>query len=246
MSLATNTLGANQVPVTIVSDPITASNQQNVISAPGDAKSLSGLYASLSAELQVLLNAGGTYDIRRSAVGTVGVPVTNTEGTKPTYSCAISAYAAYATPTDMFVLVGSGTKTVRVTRVSIAGAATAGIIEDILLIKRTTADTTGTASQPAIAQHDSNDAAASAVVNLYSVIPGGLGTGVNVRSGKLQFGELGAAGVPAAPALVWDFTNRNSKGLVLRGVAQCLALNFGGAAWPSGGVLDIDIEFTEE
>jgi hypothetical protein len=241
MSLATNTVGANQVPVTILSDPITASNQQNVIAAAGDSKSLSGLYASLSAETQILLNAGGTYDIRRSAVGTVGVPVTNTEGTKATYSCAVIGYTAYATPTDLLVLVGSASKTVRVTRFTVSGTATSAISEDIQLIKRTAADTTGTSSQPSIAQHDSNDSAASAVVNLYSVIPGGLGTGVNVRSARLNLGATGAAGT-----VVWDFTTRNSKGIVLRGVAQCVALNFNGAAWPSGGTLDIDVEWTEE
>jgi len=38
----------------------------------------------------------------------------------------------------------------------------------------------------------------------------------------------------------------NSKGLVLRGVAQQYALNWGGAAVPGGTSLAVDWEFTEE
>jgi hypothetical protein len=246
MPLATVTLGANLGQVFVVSDPSAASQQMNVIAASGDAKSIAGQYAALIAQIQLLQNAAGTFDLKRAAVGTTGIDAVNSEGTKATYSCGAIADAAYATPTDLVTLVGSATKTVRVLRVSVSGAATAGIIEDIQLIKRTTANTAGTASQPAIAAHDSNDAAASAVVNQYSVIPSGLGAGVNVRVGKLNMGELGAAGVPSAPPLIWDFTTRNGKGLVLRGIAQCLALNWNGAAWPSGGVIDYDIEWTEE
>ena len=56
--------------------------------------------------------------------------------------------------------------------------------------------------------------------------------------------NLGAAG--AAGSIVWDFTNRNEKAIVLRGVARNLSLNWGGAAVPSGTVCSIDISFSEE
>ncbi len=246
MPIDSATVGANQRLIQIVGDPLLAGNQQNIVTGTGDGKNLAGLYAALVAGLPLLENAGGTFDLQRAAIGTTGVAAVSTESTKATYSSAVIDYAAYATPTDMFVLVGSATKLVRVLRVAVSGVATAGIIEDLQLIKRTAADTTGTASQPAIAQHDSNDAAASAVVNLYSVIPGGLGAGVNVRAGKLNLGTAGSSGAIAAPALVWDFTTRNGKGLVLRGIAQCLALNWNGAAVPAGLSLNIDVEWSEE
>jgi hypothetical protein len=241
MPIDAASVGANQRQIMIIGDPTSAGNQQNIILAAGDGKFVAGQYAGLIVSVPVLENAATSLDIQRAAVGTTGVAAVSTESTKATYSCGVIGYAGYATPTDLFVLVGSATKVIRVLRFSVSGTATAAISEDIQLVKRTAADTTGTASQPAIAQHDSNDAAASAVVNLYSVIPGGLGAGVNVRTARLNLGVTGAAGTVA-----WDFTNRNGKGIVLRGIAQCLALNWNGAAVPAGINLDIDVEFTEE
>jgi hypothetical protein len=234
-------VGANQRQIVIVGDPVTAANQQNVVTAAGDARSIAGLYAQLGVNVPILENSSGTWDLQRAAIGTTGIAAHNSEGTKATYSCGVIGYAAYATPTDLLTLVGSGTKVVRVTRVAVSAFATAAITEALQLIKRTAANTGGTASQPSIAQHDSNDGVPTAVVNLYSVVPSGLGAGVNVRAQEINLGATGAGG-----SVIWDFTVRNGKGIVLRGVAQCLALNWDGAAWPSGGTMAIDVEWTEE
>lgn len=234
-------VGANTRLIQIVGDPITAGNQQNILTASGDGKSLAGLFAALCLNVRALQNAGGTFDLQRAAIGTVGIPAVSTEGTKPTYSSGIVAYTPYATATDFWTLVGSATKTVRVLRISITGFATSAISVDLQLIKRTAANTGGTLAQPAIAQHDSNDAAPTAVVNTYSVIPSGLGAGVNARAAKLNLGATGASGI-----MTWNFGNLNDRALVLRGVAQCLALNWNGAAVPAGTLLDIDVEWSEE
>jgi hypothetical protein len=55
---------------------------------------------------------------------------------------------------------------------------------------------------------------------------------------------LGAAG--AAGEVVWDFTLRNSKALVLRGTSEGIAINWNGAAVPSGTSLTIEIEWVED
>jgi hypothetical protein len=175
-------------------------------------------------------------------VGTTGVPAVSTESSKATYSAGILGFTPVATLTDFFQITGSATKTVRVLRISISGFATAAITEDVQLLKRSTASTGGTPTPATIVPHDSNDAAGTAVVNSFAANPSPLGTLTGmVRAAKLNLGATGAAGV-----ITWDFTTRNSKGLVLRGVAQQLALNWNGAAVPAGTLLDIDVEFSEE
>ena len=240
MPLGTTSVGSNQLLDLILADPNNATNLASVL-ALGDATNLTGLYAALSQKVDLLLNTGGTYDRARSAPGTTGIPSTNCEGTKATYSCGTGGFTPAATATDFFTIVGSATKTVRVTRVTISGFATSAITEEILLIVRTTANSAGTKTTPTIAQHDQNDSAATAVVNLYSVNPTLGSSGGVLRQAKLNCGATGAAG-----QIVWDFTNRNSKGIVLRGIAQTLCLNYNGAAVPSGMSLAIDCEFTEE
>lgn len=240
MPLDSVAVGANQRQILVQGDPISAANQQNIVSAPGDGKLLGGLFAGLEVCVPVLMNAAGSLDIQRSAVGSVGIAAVSTEGVKATYSSGFT-YTPYAVATDFVTLVGSGTKLIRITRIAVSGFATAAISVDLVLIKRTAANTAGTLAQPAIAQHDSNDAAPAAVVNTYSVIPGSLGAGVITRVAKLNLGATGAAGL-----IVWDFGTRNGRGLVLRGIAQCLSLNWNGAAVPAGTLLDIDVEWTEE
>ncbi len=240
MPLATLTVGSADDLIVLVGDPSAASQKQSVPGV-GDTQNFSALYAALTQNLPMLLNAGGTFDRARSAIGTTGIPAVNTEGSKATYSVGVKAFTPVATATDFWTIVGSATKTGRLLRLKITGVANAAISEDIQLIKRTTANSGGTAAQPAIMQHDSNDAAPTCVVNTYSVNPTtGTGAGVG-RSEKLNLGVTGSAG-----SIEWDWTTRNGKGLVLRGIAEAYCLNYGGAAIPAGMLIDIDCEFSEE
>lgn len=241
MSIATQTVGSTDRLIQLIGDPTTAANLTSVLTI-ADARSLSGLYAMVGQNTPLLLNASGTYDIQRSTVGTTGIPVTNTEGTKATYSAATTAFTPAATATDFFTVLGSGTKTVRILRVAINGICTSGgASPDIILIKRITADSGGTAAAITASQHDSNDAAPTAVISTYSVNPTLGTTGGVIRAQKLNLGAVGSAG-----QLIWDFTTRNGKGIVLRGVTQLAALNFNGASVPGGMAVDIEVEWTEE
>jgi hypothetical protein len=123
----------------------------------------------------------------------------------------------------------------------VSGIATAAATRDLQLIKRTTASTGGTPTAATLGQHDSNDAAPTAVVNSFAANPTTGTPGGVLRAVAQNLGAAGSAGV-----VEWTFSTRNSKGLVLRGVAQSLNLNWNGAAVPSGTLLDIDVEFTEE
>ncbi len=244
MPLDTQTVGANQRSIVVVGDPSQASQLQSVLSL-ADAQSLSGKYVAVIGGVPWLLNASGLFDQQRSAIGTTGVAAVSTESSKTCYSVGYSAFTPAATATDIWQVVGSATKTVRVLRIAISGVATAAIAINLELIRRSTATTGATPTALTVSQHDSNDAAPTALVNALTV-NGTLGsTGGVLRSQRLNLGAVGAAGIVGAP-LIWDFSTRNSKGIVLRGVAQQVALSWGGAAIPSGTLLCIDCEFSEE
>jgi hypothetical protein len=173
------------------------------------------------------------------------VAVSQVGGQKATYTYSIVATAPYATPTDWIVLRGSATKLVKVVRFSFSGVATAATSIVFTLQKHTTANTSGTATQPAPMLHDSSDAAASAVIELYSVAPT-ITAGLPFRTIRYDL-----AVVPAASAVVTDrfveyYGLHLEEPLTLRGVAQEMAVNFAGAAIPSGGLYDLSITWTEE
>lgn len=234
-------VGSNLRSIVVIGDPSTAAQMQSVL-ALGDSKNLAGSNAGLVGSVNWLQNASGLYEIQRSAAGAVGIPVVNMEGTKPTYSCGVLGFTPVATPTDFWQILGSATKVVRVLRISLSGVATSGATVATQLIARSTASTGGTPSPQTAMHHDSNDSAPTAVVNTFAANPSPLGTSAGV--GRAQALNLGAAG--SAGLVVWDFTTRNGRGLVLRGVAQSLNLNWNGAAVPAGTLLNIDVEFTEE
>ena len=163
------------------------------------------------------------------------------------YRYAGAALAPVATPTDVIVIMGSATKTVWVKRIKITGAATAAGTMPILAVRRSDAGTVGSAVLTGItgAKIDSTQDAATGVVSTvgtanYTTVGTTAG---NVASGRLQMTAL-ATGLAAFP-VVWEFASREDKGIALRGILQFLCVNLAGAALPSGGVIDYEIE-TEE
>ncbi|MBV8656613.1 MAG: hypothetical protein JO142_02200 [Burkholderiales bacterium] len=188
-----------------------------------------------------VLNGAGTLDRLRAAPGTLGALAVSTDGVKATYGVVGVAATPAAAATDFVTLSGSASKTVRVKRVAVSGLATTAGTMDVSLVKRTAANTAGTSSAPTIGQHDSTDAAATAAVAQYSVNPTGVGTGVAIKNQKLNFGLAGASGT-----IVWDFSTRNDKAVVLRGASQFLAINLNGQAVPAGGSISYEIEWEED
>ncbi len=165
----------------------------------------------------------------------------------PTYRYAGVALAPVATPTDVIVIKGSATKTLIVKLVKLTGAATAAGNMSATLVRRADAGTVGSAVLTAVtaAKSDSTQSAATGVVSTvgtanYTTVGTTAG---NVGSGRLQMTAL-ATGL-GVPPLVWDFATRDSKGIYLRGILEFLCINLGGAAIPSGGVIDYEIEIEE-
>lgn len=163
---------------------------------------------------------------------------------KAAYSCVVNDITPVATATDFLVLVGSATKTIRLTLVRLMADATAVGVLDFYGYKRTAANTGGTATQPSITTHDSNDAAATAVVNLYSANPT-VGAGILARADHYALPAAGTTGYPFDP-IIWDFGTRGAREIVLRGVAQSFAVSFNGEVIPAGCNVYVNLEWTEE
>jgi hypothetical protein len=226
-------------------DPSAASQLASVLAATGDGLSFAGLYAGLVQQIGRLLNAGGTHDVQRAAPGATGVPAVNTEGTRRTFSAGASGFTPVATPTDFAGVIGSATATVRVLRVTLSGVATAATPVATLLIKRSTANSGSTPVALTKVPHDSNNSPApSCTVTTYTATNPTTGTAAGTPRAKYL--NLGAAAGGVAGEIVWDFTTRNGQGMVLRGVAEGLFLNWGGAAVPAGTILNFDFECSEE
>ena len=163
-----------------------------------------------------------------------------------TYHAFGTGYTAYATPTDMLVLKGSATKIVRVQSFILFAQSTAAALSNVDFIKRSAANTGGTASQPTINKLDSADGAATAVLDLYSVIPASLGAGVTLYR---QTSLTGATTAPPVGFTLASGFNPNGISLIkpvtLRGVAESLAINWGGAALPAGFTAHWQATWTE-
>lgn len=161
----------------------------------------------------------------------------------PTYSASFSALAVPQTGAgDAVCLVGSATKTITVTRVAFNGIK--ATVDKVVanLVKRTIANTGGTSSSATIASMDSNNAAATAVLKGYTVIPTP-GAGINLRAAGVAF-PAASASVPT----VWDFNPAMNlaQPITLRGVAQSLCINFPAAFATDGPALDADFSWTEK
>lgn len=163
------------------------------------------------------------------------------DGTKLSYSAAVTGVASAAAATDIFLISGSGTKTIRVKRIGLSATqTTAGEINAIVL-KRSTADSAGTAAT--LVPHDSTNSAATAVVQSFTVNPTA-GTLVgNVRS--VKFFAPAAASTSAPSITDFSFGDTFSQAIVLRGTAQQLCINLNGAT-VAGGSFSFYVEWTEE
>jgi hypothetical protein len=174
-------------------------------------------------------------------IGTVNA--VSVDNPAATYSASAVAFVPAAAATDVFVIKGSASKTIKITRVEFAVTTTAGSggLISAQLIKRSTANTGGTSVTNTATPHDSNNAAATAVVTHYTANPATVGTAV----GTLRAIRAEAYNTGIAPTYtIWDFGNRPGQAIYLRGVNEFVTLNFGGATI-TGPIACINIEWTE-
>lgn len=174
-----------------------------------------------------------------------GQQYANIEGQKASFSAAVNAHAPAATPTDWFTLQGSATKTIRITRIKIRARATAANQYRISVKKYSVFLTGGTPAAVTAVAHDSGDSAATAAVQTWA---GGLPTpGTLVGAIEDESVPMSVLGTPVFDGpVLYDYAVRPSRAIVLRGIAQYVALNSAGVALPAGSVFDVKFEWTEE
>lgn len=194
--------------------------------------------ASDSTGQSKIVDSAGT---NQAGVNTLRQVLIDTTGLKATYGVTVPLTAVAATPTDMFCLVGSGSKTVKVIGGTGSTNGGASVPSPNNWVKRSAANTGGTTTSPTIVSFDSSNAAATATVLLYSTNPGALGAGtVLVRStannSATGFGANTTANLGGGAI---------SQPITLRGTAELYCFN-GGADATTANVGISSFFWTEE
>ncbi len=160
------------------------------------------------------------------------------EGANPTWFWSFPDIALAATPTDVFTLFGSATKTIKIVRaeVYISGATGAAAVADVQALKRTTVNTGGTSTAATVVGADSADGAstvATATGLYYTANPSTLGTSAGAfRIAKAAYATPGATvGNGAVSSFLWNFNEMGagSKLPTLRGTSQGFCINLNGS-----------------
>lgn len=159
------------------------------------------------------------------------------------YHGAFKGLVPAASATDVLVIVGSATKTVRVKRITLTGIATAAGTFHAVLIRRSADDTAGTSTNATAVPREPGAVAATAVIRGYTGNPSALGTAVGTIAAQyMGFGT--AATQLAAPPTVFDFGESADDRVTLRAATDLLALNLD-AQTITGGLIDATVEWAE-
>lgn len=157
---------------------------------------------------------------------------------RPASYVASKSFAGSST-TDNAVLPGNASNTVLVTRVLVTCTQTTAGIVTLSVIKRSAADTSGTSSAFTVVPDDSTFASGVSAPLSYT----GTGPTAGTAVGNVDTAQFGCnASTTAGPNDIY-ILDRRLKPIVLRGTAQQLALNFGGAI--TGGTLTVTYEYEE-
>lgn len=193
------------------------------------------------------VQVGGTDGTNARAIGvnSVNQVLVNTQGQRATYRCAALALATVTAATDIAILPGSASKTVRVTRVGIGLTIdTAAQYVNVNLVKRSAADTGGTSGAMTVALMDSTNGPTTVSPLSFTGNPSlGAATNGGVIAAARYFAALSGTAAPTTQ-LVFEFGTANGQAVVLRGVAEGLAINLGTTS--NSGVADLYYEWTEE
>lgn len=203
---------------------------------------LAGLALIASAALVVNAQVPGV----NSTLNSVFTLAYDNSTMKPTYSASADITLA-AMATDVCTLTGSATRNVRVRRVLLTGTANAVSNNITAIVKRSSANSGGTATTPTVVPYDSvrslgGAQAATAVLRAYTVNPT-LGTAVgNAAEALINFGD--ATTGPVQGITEFKFGELGSP-IVLRGTAQVMSVHMGSQTITSGRLV-CTIEWTEE
>lgn len=175
-----------------------------------------------------------------------GVEIKNPQQLVTYNAWTASAVTPPATPSDVFSITGSASKTLKIYRMSISTLqATAGV-NNWFILKRSTANTGGTSAAVTAVPNDSNDAAASGTVLQYTANPTVGSLVGTVWSGRINSPAAGTAGVAGNLVTQVDFVSLFGRPIILRGTGQVLVWNFAGAALPTTMTFLAGVSWSEE
>lgn len=167
--------------------------------------------------------------------------LTVSSGYKAMYAVTATIDTSGAAVTDLMAIIGSSTKTIRINKIAISGRRSAAGAVEVLLVKRSSADTGGSVFTN-IASYSSLNPAVTAVVRQ---LPSGIGALVGIiRSTKLTVPLDTAFTGAAQMQYIWAF-KKPSQELVLRGTSECVAINLNSVA-VLGAIFAVWVEWTEE
>lgn len=170
----------------------------------------------------------------------------------PTYTANAIGIVPAATPTDIFCLTGSATRTIRVKRIRVTGTAGTAINITVNLTRHTVANTGGTAASttatglPTLVAMDSTFPTATATAVGYTANPTIDATAVNVTSQTMFLPVTSTASAAGIAVFAWDEGGPSVSPPVLRGVAQQFCVNLNGVTAPSSGVVAVTATYTEQ
>lgn len=222
----------------------------NILTDTGGSLLISGRAGNSAVRVgnPVLMGGGGVGGDANAyyiGVNSVNQQLVNTEGQKTTYRTTILGITNVNGAKDILGIIGSSTKTVRITKIRLSGAATAINNINVQINRYSTAITGGTPTTVTPTPLDSTNAAATAVVSWYAGVttPGTL-----VGTIDIDYLGLGAVGgTVMSPTVDFIFGKDNGQCSILRGVTQVMAVNLNAiATLPAGFVCDAVIEHTEE
>jgi hypothetical protein len=177
-------------------------------------------------------------------------PSITLDNARQTYRASAS-FTPFATAALALVtIIGSASKTVRVSRILIGGAATALADTLFRLTRVSVIGTGGTAVAPTVSKHDTNSAAATAVVQHYTTAAQSTGTVVSALSHWRQF--IATVTTPATAYTnptyqVFPEAGFSGQQLVLRGTSDMLQLeNLNAGNLGAATVLEYVVEWTED
>ena len=213
-----------------------AVNWQSNVFPPGSPQ---GMFNSLP----IVVPSGSAFILQ---VDNTGRLLVASEANKYTYRAAINTITPVATPTDFVQMIGSATMTCRLKKIKLTGIATTAGTMPVNIIRRSTLGTQGSAVVNAItpSKHDINHPSPTMSIGYVGTANW---TTVGSSAGLLAADRLllPLAGSISNPC-VFDLSFHEDMPILLRGTSDYVYVNLAGAAVPSGGVIDIEVEWEED
>lgn len=176
----------------------------------------------------------------------MGAPIVIEPPGARAFAAAVSGLVVAAAATDVWSITGGNANVSRILRLRISAIATAAQQLVVLMVKRSTPNTGGTATVPgAVALDSVETATAKSAVAAYTANPAALGTATPPTGGVLAALNL-QVGTAAAPGqeLVVDYTSVDAFQPVLRSALESLAVNLNGVT-AAGLVMNISATWCE-